>query len=1099
MLAALGYDPDTSAKRLGDGLYEQTLVDQAIVARTGARFIDGQTSDTAQFKYLMDNGIAAQQQLNLSVGTALSSEQVAALTHDIVWMQSEVVDGQTVLVPVLYLANANNRLAANGALIQGTDVNLIAGSDLSNAGTLKATGSLSAIAGNNLVNSGVVQADSRLDLLAGNNLTNTAGGIIAGRDVSLTAVDGDVSNERSITTHQSALGSATERTDLVDSAARVEAAGSLSINAGRDVNNTGGLLSSGTGTTITAGRDVNIVAAQAVDASTRTSKFTRSTTTQDSASVTAGGDLSITAGRDLAVTASQLAGGGNVALSATDNVSVSSAADEAHSYTASSHKKWQNDDVTQVASTVTAGGSVAVGAGQDLTLTSSNVTAGTDAYLYAGDKLQMLAAQDSSYSLYDMKKKGSFGSKKLQHDEVTQTTNVGSSVTTGGNLILASNGDQLYQAAKLNSGNDLTVASGGAITFEGVKDLDQETHTKSSSNLAWTSAKGKGNTDETLQQTEMVARGKTVITAVNGLNIDVKQIDKQTVSQVIDTMVAADPKLAWLKDAEARGDVNWQQVKEVHDSFKYSSHGLGAGAEIILAIAMTLAMGPAGLGMGTVSAAGAGSLATTAVNSGISNNGDLGKVLKDTVSASSLKSAGVAMLTAGVGEELQFDPEVLSTNTILKATETAVADAAITTAIEGGSFSKNLVGSLAGQAINVGGAYGANEIGSTAFANGSLTKIGMHALLGGVLSMAQGSDFATGALAAGADEASVQALAKLVMPSQDEATPLTVAQGDQKMIALSGFIGVLAAAVTGGDPSVGASVAQNVTQNNYLGNASKDKRKLGDVDQMVTDLVACRANPDPASCRGTVQSKYQAISDQDTGVALKHCGDNCGTIAQDANTGTDALDRWAASTALTPEELDIIDHFQTKNESDYRLADSTALQGEMAQIVAGVLSGGAGGWAEAEAKAGVAEVAGAKGISPVVTAEGKIGDAAFTDVNQTARPVAQANPDEPTLIADRVTAKTEATGKSLPNGNMADAHAEIGVIQQAYNAGKTQGADMTMSVAGKDVCGFCKGDIAAAAEKSGLSSLTIQAIDDVTGLPKKYNWVPGMRSIKEVP
>jgi filamentous hemagglutinin len=144
-------------------------------------------------------------------------------------------------------------------------------------------------------------------------------------------------------------------------------------------------------------------------------------------------------------------------------------------------------------------------------------------------------------------------------------------------------------------------------------------------------------------------------------------------------------------------------------------------------------------------------------------------------------------------------------------------------------------------------------------------------------------------------------------------------------------------------------------------------------------------------------------------------------------------------------------------------------------------------------------VQGAKSISPVVTAEGKIGDAAFTDVNQTARPIAQANPDEPTLIADRVATKIEATGKPLPNGNMADAHAEIGVIQQAYNAGKTQGADMAMSVAGKDVCGFCKGDIAAAAEKAGLKSLTVQAMDDVTGLPKKYNWVPGMRSIKEVP
>jgi filamentous hemagglutinin len=103
------------------------------------------------------------------------------------------------------------------------------------------------------------------------------------------------------------------------------------------------------------------------------------------------------------------------------------------------------------------------------------------------------------------------------------------------------------------------------------------------------------------------------------------------------------------------------------------------------------------------------------------------------------------------------------------------------------------------------------------------------------------------------------------------------------------------------------------------------------------------------------------------------------------------------------------------------------------------------------------------------------------------------------LISDRVTAKADASGKILPNGNMVDVHAEIGVLQQAYNAAKTQGADMAMSVAGKDVCGFCKGDIEAAAEKAGLKSLTAQAIDDVTGLPKTYTWVPGMRSIKETP
>lgn len=47
---------------------------------------------------------------------------------------------------------------------------------------------------------------------------------------------------------------------------------------------------------------------------------------------------------------------------------------------------------------------------------------------------------------------------------------------------------------------------------------------------------------------------------------------------------------------------------------------------------------------------------------------------------------------------------------------------------------------------------------------------------------------------------------------------------------------------------------------------------------------------------------------------------------------------------------------------------------------------------------------------------------------------------------------------------------------------------MSMTVAGKDVCGYCKGDIAAAAEAAGLKSLTVQAVDNVTGLPKTYYW-----------
>nr|WP_322614412.1 hypothetical protein [Pseudomonas sp. BIC9C] len=83
LLGNLGYDPDDSAKRLGDGLYEQRLIQQAVVARTGQRFLDGLTSDEAMFKYLMNNAIASKQELNLSLGVTLTAEQDAALTHDI--------------------------------------------------------------------------------------------------------------------------------------------------------------------------------------------------------------------------------------------------------------------------------------------------------------------------------------------------------------------------------------------------------------------------------------------------------------------------------------------------------------------------------------------------------------------------------------------------------------------------------------------------------------------------------------------------------------------------------------------------------------------------------------------------------------------------------------------------------------------------------------------------------------------------------------------------------------------------------------------------------------------------------------------------------
>ena len=613
LLSNLGVTPDNSQKRLGDGLYEQRLIREAVVARTGQRFLAGLTSDEAMFRYLMDNAIASKQALSLSVGVSLTAEQVAALTHDIVWMEAHEVMGEKVLVPVLYLAQAEGRLAANGALIQGRDVTLISGGDLNNQGTLRASNNLTASA-KNISNSGLMQAGERLNLLASDSIRNTQGGIIAGRDVSLIALTGDVINERSVTRHTVNAGSRHEVRDFVDSAARIEAANSLSIGAGRDIANLGSVLDSRGGLSIAAGRDVTLASVEERHLQARGTHYLNERVSQHGASATAVGDLSINAGRDLTAIASRIQSNADVALDAKGDVLIASAANESHFLSKSKKVTRQTDQIRQQASVIEAGGDVSINAGDDLLLSASQIKAGDEAYLYAGNDLALLAAEDYDYSLYQKKSKGSFGRKSFKRNESTQVTQVGSEITTGGDLTLISEGDQTYQRARLDSGNDLTLDSGGEIAFEGVKDLEQESREKSKNSWAWTSAKGKGNTDETLQQSQLIAQGEIVIKAVEGLKIDIKQVNQQTVSQTINAMVQADPNLAWMKEMEQRGDVDWQRVKEVHNSFKYSHSGLGAPAAMIIAIAVAYFTAGAlsGLAANGATAAGASTAATSA-------------------------------------------------------------------------------------------------------------------------------------------------------------------------------------------------------------------------------------------------------------------------------------------------------------------------------------------------------------------------------------------------------------------------------------------------------------------------------------------------------
>ncbi|PYB93247.1 filamentous hemagglutinin, partial [Pseudomonas koreensis] len=283
--------------------------------------------------------------------------------------------------------------------------------------------------------------------------------------------------------------------------------------------------------------------------------------------------------------------------------------------------------------------------------------------------------------------------------------------------------------------------------------------------------------------TQMIAKGNIVLKAVDGLKIDIKDVSQESVSQTIDAMVKADPQLAWLKDAEARGDVDWRRVKEIHESFKYSNSGLGPASQMIIAIVMAAFVGPAAFAslsasMGTAWAAGLAAVATgaatNATTSFINNGGNLGAVFADVTSSDALKGYVISGVTAGLMAEylnqltgMKYDPNTGKLLGPSLATWEGVGRFAGSQIIQGGT-SALITKAVGGDAsagdvlktalFNTVAAFSFNMVGDLTqgvLDDGSAGKIIIHAAVGGLLSEMTGGDFATGALAAGANEALV--------------------------------------------------------------------------------------------------------------------------------------------------------------------------------------------------------------------------------------------------------------------------------------------------------------------------------------------------------
>ena len=237
MYQQMTWDPERVTKRLGDGFYEQELLRNQIIQLTGKTYLDGFTNNEDEFHALMDAGIAYAKEFHLTPGIALTKEQMAALTSDIVWLETTtvIVNGKTydVLYPHVYLkAGSEKKIAADGSLISANQLVMEAKNQLANSGALMGNSIL--MQGKDIVNRGMIYGDT-VQLKASHDIKES-GIIHAEKQVSLTA-------DNNITMQDTVLHAKNQ--DVLHTTAGIAVKGKdgvLLMEAGKDIHLTGAML-----------------------------------------------------------------------------------------------------------------------------------------------------------------------------------------------------------------------------------------------------------------------------------------------------------------------------------------------------------------------------------------------------------------------------------------------------------------------------------------------------------------------------------------------------------------------------------------------------------------------------------------------------------------------------------------------------------------------------------------------------------------------------------------------------------------------------------------------------------------------------------------
>ncbi|WP_157660845.1 hemagglutinin repeat-containing protein [Burkholderia ubonensis] len=481
----LGVDLTHIPKRLGDGFYEQQLVRNEVTALTGKAVLGPYADLQMMYQSLMAAGADLSKSLDLPMGASLSAEQVSKLTSNVIMMETRVVDGQSVLVPVVYLAKASQQ-NIDGPLISATNIDFQNAQAFTNSGTIKADNTL-AIQGKQIDNAfGALQSGGLMSLKTENNIDLTSANVKAG-SLQLDAGKDLILDTATKTNTRVSRDGATSVVTTLGPTAKLDVAGDASIVTGGNFQQNAGNLLVGGNLGMNVGGDWDLGAVQTGEhkivqrangvSNTDINKVTGST-------VTVGGQSSIGIGGDLTAKGAQIdlgqggtiAAKGNVTLGAASSTSTvnsnSSGSDSHGSYAETLH----TSDQSLTGTTLTSGQNLAIASGKDITVKGSSISLdkGTASLLAVGDVNVESATETHVLNSHETHSHSGVlsGSKVASGVDQTATYNQASTISADG-VTIASGRDINVIGSAIAATDDATLKAARDVNIKTSQDTVQ--------------------------------------------------------------------------------------------------------------------------------------------------------------------------------------------------------------------------------------------------------------------------------------------------------------------------------------------------------------------------------------------------------------------------------------------------------------------------------------------------------------------------------------------------------------------------------------------------------------------------------------------------